>query len=270
MGLFSDPLRPGMVAVVTGGAGGLGTAISRRLADRGLSVVPVDISGTDRTLDVTDPAACRDLARELRPDVWVNNAGILGPGKAISQPDDLIERVVAVNLMGVVHGTRAAAEVMVPRGTGRILNIASLASFNATPGLAIYSASKHGVRGWSTAVATELRRTGVRVSCLCPDGIWTPMLKGAVDDAAAAMPFSARRLLEPEEVARVALRLLDGRRLLASIPFGRAVLAKASGLWPGAAAAMMPLAERAGASGQSRYQARLATSSSTAPDALPE
>jgi short-subunit dehydrogenase len=243
--------------VVTGGAGGLGSAISEALAARGVEVVPVDISGTARALDVTDPDACRRLARELDPDIWVNNAGILGAGGALEVSDELIRQVVEVNLLGVVNGTRAAAEVMVRRGSGKILNIASLASFNATPGLAIYSATKHAVRGWSSAVATELRATGVLVSCLCPDGIWTPMLKAAVEDDAAVMPFSARKLLEPQEVAAKAVRLLDSRDMLASIPFGRAVLAKASGLWPRAAAAMLPLATRAGKAGQERYRRKL-------------
>ena len=254
MGRSPAGIRPGMKAVVTGGAGGLGTAISKALAARGLEVLAVDVAGTDRLLDVTDAAACRRLAREVEPDVWVNNAGLLGAGEALSAPDELMEQVVAVNLMGVVYGTRAAAEVMVTRGSGRILNIGSLASFNATPGLAIYSATKHAVRAWSVAVATELRRTGVLVSCLCPDGIWTPMLQRVVADQAAAMPFGGKRLLDPDEVATRALELLDGRGMVASIPLGRSILAKATGLWPRASLALLPLAERAGKAGQERYR----------------
>jgi len=256
----SRRLGPGTVAVVTGAAGGLGSAICGALGARGVRVVATDapgVAGVDRALDVTDPGAARALAEQTRPDVWVNNAGILGTAAALDQTDAEIRRVVEVNLLGVIAGTRAAASVMVPRRAGAILNVGSLSAWNPTPGLAVYSATKHGVRAYSGAVAAELAGTGVRVSCLCPDGIWTPMLEGAIDADSAAMPFSGRRLLEADEVAAVAIRLLEGRRLLASRPPGRAVLAKASGLWPRLGVVTRAATERRGRRNQDRYRARL-------------
>ncbi|MDA8356123.1 MAG: SDR family NAD(P)-dependent oxidoreductase [Actinomycetota bacterium] len=253
-------LGPGAVAVVTGAAGGLGQALSRALEGHGVKVVRTDVRGApgvDRVLDVTDPAALRELAAELVPQVWVNNAGILGAADALGQSDEEIRRVVEVNLLGVVHGSRAAAGVMVDRGGGVILNIGSLAAWNPTPGLAIYSATKHAVRAYSGALAAELAGTGVRVQCLCPDGIWTPMLQSAVGLDSAAMPFSGRRLLEPGEVADEAMRLLAGRRLVRSLPPGRAVLAKLSGLWPALGVASRNATERQGRRHQARYRERL-------------
>ena len=144
---------------------------------------------------------------------------------------------------------------MARRGGGAVCNIGSLSSWNPTPGLAVYAATKHAVRAYSGAVAAELRGTGVRVTCLCPDGIWTPMLQGAVAERSAAMPFSGRRLLTPEEVARAALRLLAGRRLLASVPTGRATVAKVSGLWPTLGVATAGTAERRGRRNQARRRA---------------
>ncbi len=252
-------LGPGTVAVVTGAAGGLGSAICGALRAGGVRVLATDapgVAGVDRVLDVTDPGAARALAEQTRPDVWVNNAGILGTADALDQTDDEIRRVIEINLLGVIAGTRAAASVMVPRRNGAILNVGSLSAWNPTPGLAVYSATKHGVRAYSGAVAAELAGTGVRVSCLCPDGIWTPMLEDALDADSAAMPFSGRRLLEADEVAAVAIRLLEGRRLVASRPAGRAVLAKVSGLWPRLGVVTRAATERRGRRNQDRYRAR--------------
>ena len=117
-------IGPGTTAVVTGAAGGLGRALVGALAGQGARVVATDapgVDGVDRVLDVTDPEAARALAAEVSPDVWINNAGLLGPARAIDQPDEEILRVVEVNLLGVVYGTRAAAAAMTARRRGRHL-----------------------------------------------------------------------------------------------------------------------------------------------------
>jgi NAD(P)-dependent dehydrogenase (short-subunit alcohol dehydrogenase family) len=250
----------GTTAVVTGAAGGLGRALCARLESLGAVVVATDapgVEGAHRALDVTDPAACRELAETIRPRVWINNAGILGDGVALTQTDDEVRRLVEVNLLGVINGTRAAGTVMVAEGRGVILNIGSLSAWNPTPGLAVYSATKHAVRAYSGAVAAELHHQGVRVTCICPDGIWTPMLKAAVSSGTAVMPFSSGTLLEPDDVAARAVRLIQSRRLLASMPPGRAVLAKVSGLWPATGVATRSLSERQGRRAQAKYRRRL-------------
>ena len=124
MGRSPAGIRPGMKAVVTGGAGGLGTAISKALAARGLEVLAVDVAGTDRLLDVTDAAACRRLAREVEPDVWVNNAGLLGAGEALSAPDELMEQVVADIIRETAIGRSDTAQAWT-NGVNRVLHRAT-------------------------------------------------------------------------------------------------------------------------------------------------
>ena len=219
-------------AVVTGAAGGLGAALTAELRARGWQVVATDLRGGERALDVTDPNACRALAAEVAPDAWINNAGVLGAGDAVEQPDAEIEAVVRVNLLGVMHGSRAAAALMRARGRGHILNVGSLASWIAPMGQAAYAASKHGVRAFTVALAAELHGSGVEVSLLCPDGIRTPMLAGGTSNPHAAMSFTAGRLLEARSVARTAADLLDRPRLLASVPAWRGAGVRVVGTMP--------------------------------------
>ncbi|MFN8034614.1 MAG: SDR family NAD(P)-dependent oxidoreductase [Acidimicrobiia bacterium] len=244
----------GGVAVVTGGAGGLGRALQARLEAAGFDVVPVDLAGTGERLDVTDAAACRDLAGRLRPAVWVNAAGLTGRGDFLESTDAEVERLVAVNLVGVVHGTRAAATTMLEDGRGTILNVASLAGWAPTPHIALYSATKHGVRAFSVAVAAELRSTPVRVCCLLPDGFRSPMVH--VDDPRHVMSFTGARLLECDEVAAAAMALLDSRRVLASVPARRGATVRLLGIAPQLSFALLPAVERRARRHQAREQAR--------------
>ncbi len=241
-------------AVVTGGAGGLGRAFVERLHDEGYHVVPVDLHGTEVALDVTDPDACRAIAAATRPDLWINNAGVTGKGDVLDQTDDEIERIVAVNLLGVVHGSRAAAHSMLAGSGGTILNVASLSGWAPTPHLAVYSGAKHGVRAFSVALAAELRATPVRVRCLLPDGIRTPMVD--VHDPRQLMSFTGPRLLEPEEVAAAGLRLLRSRQLVASVPHRRGAVVRALGLSPRVALGLQPTVERRARRNRSRAAAR--------------
>lgn len=229
-------------AVVTGGAGGLGRAFVHVLGAAGYDVVPVDVTGTDRVLDVTDAGACGGLAEELRPAVWINNAGITGAGDLVDQSDDYVRRLVEVNLLGVVNGTRAALGPMVAAGRGSILNIASLSGWAPTPHLGVYSATKHGVRAFSVATAAELRATGVSVQCLLPDGIRTPMVDPTKPEQ--LMSFTGKRLLEPDEVAAAGMRLLASSRIVASVPRLRSATLPLLGLFPRLAFRLLPFIEK--------------------------
>lgn len=211
----------GRTAVVTGAAGGLGRVLVERLAREGYAVVGADLEGGDRVLDVTDPAACRALADELRPRVWINNAGVLGAGDAATQPDEIVDRVVRVNLLGVVHGTRAAVASMRANGGGHVVQIASLASWVPVPGEALYAASKAGVLSFTLGLQAELRAQGVRdvdLTAVCPDGMLTPMLTDVLDDDALALSFSAPRLVTPAQVAERVVDVLARPRLVTSVP----------------------------------------------------
>jgi NAD(P)-dependent dehydrogenase (short-subunit alcohol dehydrogenase family) len=207
-------------AVVTGAAGGLGRVLVERLGRAGYDVVGVDLEGADRRLDVTDAAACRELADQVRPAVWVNNAGVLGAGDAATQPDDVVDRVIDVNLRGVIHGTRAAVAAMRGRG-GHVVQIASLASWVPVPGETVYAATKAGVLSFTLGLQSELWSQGVRdirLSAVCPDGMLTPMLTDVLHDDALALSFSAPRLVTPAQVAERVVEVLERPRLIASVP----------------------------------------------------
>lgn len=240
-------------AVVTGAARGLGLEIARVLARRGLTVHLTDLDGEQAAaaaaglggeaiasaLDVRDLEACRAVAASTTERagalaVWVNNAGVLFPGPAWEQDDAQRRLTLDVNATGTINGTLAALEVMRAAGAGHVINVVSLAGLCAAPGEAVYSASKHAAIAFSLATLADLRQSGVRgveISCLCPDGIWTPMLHDKLDDPDAAASFLGTLLL-PEQVAERAGKLLDKPRPVVTIPRHRGALLRAFDLTP--------------------------------------
>lgn len=252
------------VAVVTGAGRGLGAAIAQRLREAGYLVVATDIEGGDEHLDVRDPDACRDLARRAKPDVWVNNAGLLGAGDAATQSDDLIASVVAVNLLGVMHGTRAAVAVMREReggrGRGHVINVGSLASWVPVPGECVYAATKAGVLSFTLGLEGELRAqgvTGIRFTVLCPDGMLTPMITEVIDDPAVAMTFTGLRPVTAEEVAQAAVRVLSRPRRVVSVPHWRGAQVRLIGAVPDVVLRAAPIFRRLGQRQQDRMRRAL-------------
>lgn len=234
---------PGAV-VVTGGAGGIGTATARRLLDRGHHVVLADLDqaaavavagrlGGDASaheLDVTDPEACRRLAQEVEAThglaVWMNNAGVFEPGPAFEADPVATERMFAVNTHGVINGTRAALDVLRPKGRGHVVNVVSLAGLVAPPGETLYAATKHAALAYSVGMQHDLRlagHRGIRVSAVCPDGVWTPMLHARVDDPHAASSWQGV-LLDPDDVAGAIERVVARPRPVTSVPRRRGVV----------------------------------------------
>lgn len=240
-------------ALVTGAGGGLGLEIARILAGRGLTVHVTDIdadaaaaaaerlggSTFSSALDVRDLDACRGAARATVDRagslaVWVNNAGVLFPGPAWEQEDVQRRLMIDVNTHGSINGTLAALEPMRAAGRGHVVNIVSLAGIVAATGETVYSASKHAAIAFSLGTLIDLRRAGTRgidISCLCPDGIWTPMLHDKLDDPEATSSFIGTLLL-PEQVAERVGRLLDHPRPVTSMPRYRGALARVFDLFP--------------------------------------
>ncbi len=248
-------------AVVTGAGRGLGAVIAERLHAIGYDVIATDIEGADAILDVTDAAACRSLAREVEPDVWVNNAGVLGAGDAATQPDEVVDRVVSVNLLGVMHGTRAAVAVMREReggrGRGHVVTIGSLASWVPVPGEAVYAATKAGVLSFTLGLEGELRAqgvTGIHFSVVCPDGMLTPMLTDIIDDPAIALSFTGLRTQEPDAVADAVARTLRRPRRIVSVPRWRGAQVRALGALPDLVLPVAPLFARLGRAQQDRLR----------------
>lgn len=237
-------------AVVTGAARGFGREIARRLVARGHRVLITDldaeqVGATADELGATGIAADARLAAdhrkvaaaaaELGPvGVWVNNAGVLRAGKAWEHPDDDVALMIDANLLGVVHGSRAAVEAMRTRG-GHLLNIASMSAHGPVPGLAIYAATKSGVLNFSTSLQgdLDLERVPIRVHALCPDAADTALVRNEQSHRDTAILFSQKAgLLSPDAVADAAVALLDGRRIVRSMPAVRAGLARIGGLLP--------------------------------------
>ena len=225
----------------------MGLEIARRLVARGyeVAVTDVDEAGTtaaatelgDRAwplvLDVTDTAAVDDAAAKVVErsgslDVWVNNAGILLTGLAHEQPVEVHRKMLEVNAIGTMNGTLAAIERMKVTGRGRIINIVSLAGLVTATGIVGYSASKHAAIAFSLGTAADLRRAGldgITISCVCPDGVWTPMINDKLDDPNDALSFSGVMLM-PQQVAERVEGLLDRPEPVLAIPRWRGRFAR--------------------------------------------
>jgi short-subunit dehydrogenase len=166
--------------------------------------------------------------------VWVNNAGVLITGPAWEQDDDQRRLMLEVNAIGTMNGTLAALEPMRAAGVGHVVNIISVAGLIAAPGESVYGASKHAAIAFSIGTLVDLRRAGVRgidISCLCPDGIWTPMLHDKLDDPQAAGSFVGT-LLTPDQVADRVGRLLEHPRPVMAIPRFRGALLRVLDAFP--------------------------------------
>ena len=203
-------------ALVTGGASGLGAASAARLRADGLTVTTLDVSGpADVTADVTDEAALREVAGRIGPvDVLVNSAGVVGANKPLLEttPQEW-QRVLDVNVLGMVNAMRVFVPGMCDRGWGRVVNLASMAGKDGNPNLSIYSASKAAVIGLTKSAGKELATTGVLVNAIAPAVIATPMNDGTAPDVLAYMTslIPMKRVGRPEEVAELVAFLASDR-----------------------------------------------------------
>jgi NAD(P)-dependent dehydrogenase (short-subunit alcohol dehydrogenase family) len=227
----------GKVAFVTGGASGIGAALTTKLADGGAEVWIADrqvgparelaqrlSSGGGKAhaieLDVRsypsfEGAVAEAVQQSGRIDYLFNNAGIGVAGEVDSYTLDDWNDVFDVNLRGVVHGIQAAYPIMIRQHSGHIVNTASMAGLMTTAGQASYTATKHAVVALSKTLRLEAERHGVRVSVLCPGVIRTPILTGGrygrtgmagVSDEEILKMWERLRPMAPEKFAERALR----------------------------------------------------------------
>jgi short-subunit dehydrogenase len=148
---------------------------------------------------------------------------------------------------------------MRPAGRGHIINIISLAGIVAAPGEALYGASKHAAIAFTLGTLADLRRSGekgIRLSAVCPDGIWSPMLHDKLDDPDAA-PSSSGHLLSPREAADRTVGLLDRPRVVLTIPRRRAILLRLFDAMPGLAARLTPAVMADARRRQARWKKRV-------------
>ena len=217
------------VAVVTGGASGIGAAIVAQLRAAGAAVVvwdlpaaleaPGDADPASRhAVDVTrrdavDAAARATLQQHGRIDFLINSAGFAGPTGPLDACDpDEWQRIVDVNLVGVFNCCRAVVPAMRAAGQGRIVNIASLAGKEGTPNASAYSAAKAGVLALSKSLGKELATAGVLVNAVAPAAVRTRLLEQMAPAHVQTMIDKSpmQRLGEPDEVAQMVLWLCSG------------------------------------------------------------
>jgi 3-oxoacyl-[acyl-carrier protein] reductase len=205
----------GKVALVTGGASGIGAAVARRLLEEGARVASLDLASkapegvfglagdVSSSADVENAVAA--VNEELgHIDVLVCSAGIPGASlSTVNVPDEEWKRVLAINADGVFYCNRAVLPSMVERGYGRIVNVSSIAGKEGNPMAAAYSASKAAVIALTKAVGKDVAGTGVLVNCVAPAVIETPILDGITQDHISYMVerIPMGRMGEPHEVA---------------------------------------------------------------------
>ncbi len=216
------------VVVITGAASGIGHVTACRFADKGARVVvgarsmesinelahAIRQAGKEALAvptDVSDPEQVEHLARTAvdsfgRIDTWVNNAGITEYATFDKMTEEEFRRIIDVNFMGTVHGTRAALPIMRAQGGGTIINIASIAGKRALPLQSAYSASKYAIIGFSEALRSELVHTGdqITISTICPPSINTPLFDHALTKE-GYVPKPLPPVYDPERVAQVIL-----------------------------------------------------------------
>lgn len=221
-------------ALVTGGATGIGLAVTKILASAGARVTiasrnvervtaaAAELNGvTGRSLDVTDPESIDAVFDAAGPvDILVNNAGIALAAPFDKTTPEQWSNVMAVNLTGVYLCTQAALKSMRERDSGRIINIASTAGLKGYAYISAYAASKHGVVGMTRSLALELAATGITANCICPGFVDTDIVAEAVANITSKTGRSEKealaelvkhnpqkRLITPAEVADAVLWL---------------------------------------------------------------
>jgi NAD(P)-dependent dehydrogenase (short-subunit alcohol dehydrogenase family) len=233
------------VAVVTGGASGIGQALCEELARRGAAVVVADIASQraqqvasaiagqggraeSAEVDVADAKQMEKLieqtvSRHQRLDYFFNNAAIGVVGELRDLVPGHWRRLVDVNLLGVVYGTMAAYTVMVRQGSGHIVNVASVTGLMPTPVLTPYSTTKWAVVGFSTSLRVEAASLGVKVGVACPSLVRTNFPDGTAyvnvnkEEYLKRLPW--RLMMEPGDAARAILRGVARNRAIIVCPW---------------------------------------------------
>ena len=262
----------GKVALVTGGAGGIGQAIARALSGAGAQVVlagrsegalrgvrlPGGAAATVVVLDVRDAegwarAIVEVIARHGRLDLLVHNAGILDVGPLEAQAPERLRAIVDTNLTGALLGSRAALPALRERG-GAIVHVASLGGIVPMPFEAAYGATKAGLRHLSFSLRAELEGSGVTVSVVTPNSVDTAQLAQELGHDEAALSF-ADPALPPDAVGSAVLRAIRSGAPEVLVPSGGGLVARIAAAFPRLLLWILPFLRRSGARRMARLRA---------------
>ena len=219
----------GKVALVTGSTSGIGLAIARAFAAEGAKVmlngfgdsaeietVRNELGAAYDAADLSDPKQIEQMIRHCTdelgaPDILVNNAGIQHVSPVETFPPEKWDAILAINLSAVFHTTRLTIPAMKQKAWGRIINTASAHSIVASPNKSAYVAAKHGVAGFTKAVALEAARDNVTVNCISPGYVWTTLVENQIPDT-----MKARNLTREQVVNDVLLAAQPTKRFVTS------------------------------------------------------
>ncbi len=218
--------------VITGGAGGIGRALARRFAEeqpRHLVLADRDLQGARAVaeplgaqaveLDAGREDSVAALVEAARSeggpvDIFISNAGVPGGGGGPEVADEAWDEAWRVNVMAHVWASRALLPEMLERGDGYLINTASAAGLLTQVSALVYSVTKHAAVALAEWMAIEYLERGVKVSCICPQGVRTPMLEGAMDDPVSAAALNSGGVIEPEDAADAVVEGIRAERML--------------------------------------------------------
>jgi 3-oxoacyl-[acyl-carrier protein] reductase len=238
---------------ITGSANGIGKHLSDVFYNQGHNVIATDFL-IDKLNDQTkdwNPATClveklnvtdienwqnvvqKAIQKFGKIDILLNVAGVITPGFVEDFDLKDIDYHIDINVKGVMYGTKIVADEMLKTGSGHIINFASLAGVAPIHGIALYSASKYAVRGFSLAIRPELKAKGIDISVICPDLVDTNMLTLQLDYKAAALTFSGNKPLTVNDIEKAIFNnALQKKQVEILVPLSRGLTAKLGNLFP--------------------------------------
>ncbi|WCL50523.1 SDR family NAD(P)-dependent oxidoreductase [Leptospira sp. GIMC2001] len=260
-----------MNIVVTGAGGGIGQDLVRAMSSLGATIWACDLKKSSMVslknltnvkiceLDVRVESSWMKLLKEFSSSKnrilngLVQSAGVLKPGYIANIDTKDIDYHIDINVKGLILGSTLASRIMKQQKSGHIVNIASLAGLAPIPGIALYSTSKFAVRGFSLALAQEMKEFDVSVTVVCPDAVKTSMLDNQVGYEETALTFSGTQL-EPRDVTSAIIESFGNKKLEIILPFHRGVLGKIGNSFPGLSSFLIKKLKEKGMRKQMEFQ----------------